>query len=258
MAEKTIIKIKEEPIIIRMSKQGMAGRPGPAGVKGDNGTSWELSLVMEGTTGTCTMRLYKDGILCNQEMHYAYVQVLYLDASGFVPADELCSIFSGTYTFEYADVQSIFVTIFEDSFMQRVLTSKSINNGRSATVRVGNVQSGAQASVTNVGTALDAEFDFVLPKGDAATVSVGSVQTGLPGTNASVVNSGTGKDAVFDFVIPQGNNGDGYMGAQYDGTQEGVVLEVSENMLSDMAFVDDAPNDGNIYARKNKQWVRIN
>ena len=44
-------------------------------------------------------------------------------------------------------------------------------------------------------------------KGDSATVEVGTVTTGAPGTNASVTNVGTGTDAIFNFVIPRGNTG---------------------------------------------------
>ena len=43
--------------------------------------------------------------------------------------------------------------------------------------------------------------------GSAATVRVGTVTTGDPGTSAAVVNSGTEQDAVFDFTIPQGSTG---------------------------------------------------
>ena len=42
------------------------------------------------------------------------------------------------------------------------------------------------------------------PAGEAATIQIGSVETGAPGTPASVVNSGTETHAVLDFVIPQG------------------------------------------------------
>lgn len=45
-------------------------------------------------------------------------------------------------------------------------------------------------------------------KGDAATISVGTVTTGEAGTSASVTNSGTSTDAVFDFIIPKGQKGD--------------------------------------------------
>ena len=43
--------------------------------------------------------------------------------------------------------------------------------------------------------------------GEAATLNVGTVTTGEPGTDASVTNSGTEQAAVFDFVIPQGPTG---------------------------------------------------
>ena len=43
--------------------------------------------------------------------------------------------------------------------------------------------------------------------GAAATVTVGTVTTGAPGSAASVVNSGTESAAVLDFVIPRGQTG---------------------------------------------------
>jgi len=43
--------------------------------------------------------------------------------------------------------------------------------------------------------------------GDAATISIGSVTTGQPGTSADVSNSGTSSAAVFDFAIPRGEPG---------------------------------------------------
>ena len=43
--------------------------------------------------------------------------------------------------------------------------------------------------------------------GAAATIQVGTVTTGQPGSNASVTNSGTQNAAVFDFSIPQGAQG---------------------------------------------------
>lgn len=43
--------------------------------------------------------------------------------------------------------------------------------------------------------------------GDAATIAVGTVTTGAPGTSASITNVGTSSAAVFDFVIPRGDVG---------------------------------------------------
>lgn len=63
----------------------------------------------------------------------------------------------------------------------------------------------------------------------AATITVGTTTTGLPGTAASVTNSGTETDAVFDFVIPRGETGDqGPAGADgadgVDGTAATITI----------------------------------
>ena len=44
--------------------------------------------------------------------------------------------------------------------------------------------------------------------GTAATISVGIVSTGEPGTDAAVTNAGTSAAAVLNFVIPRGDKGD--------------------------------------------------
>lgn len=95
--------------------------------------------------------------------------------------------------------------------------------GAAATISVGTTttgQPGTNASVTNSGTSSAAVFNFTIPKGakgdpgdpgtpgSAATIAVGSTQTGNPGTSASVVNSGTSSAAVLDFTIPRGAKGD--------------------------------------------------
>ena len=45
------------------------------------------------------------------------------------------------------------------------------------------------------------------PKGDAATIALGSCATGEPGTEVVITNTGTSSAAVFNFVIPRGNDG---------------------------------------------------
>ena len=82
------------------------------------------------------------------------------------------------------------------------------DKGESATITIGNVESGEEAQVENVGSDTDAIFNFTFPRGEhgsAATIRVGSVQSG---ENASVFNSGTTSDAVFNFVLPKGEKGD--------------------------------------------------
>lgn len=46
-------------------------------------------------------------------------------------------------------------------------------------------------------------------KGEAATIEIGNVVTGTPGTDAKVENVGTANAAVFDFTIPRGAAGSG-------------------------------------------------
>lgn len=116
------------------------------------------------------------------------------------------------------------------------IPGKDGKDGASATVSVGTVTIGEpdEASVENVGTESAAVLDFVIPRGPAgptgpkgadgtngtngtngtdgapgaaATVTVGTVTTGEPGTAAQVTNSGTENAAVLDFVIPRGAQG---------------------------------------------------
>ena len=98
--------------------------------------------------------------------------------------------------------------------------------GPSGTVQVGTVTTldpGAQATVSNSGTSENAIFDFGIPRGEigatgstgpqgepglAATIQVGDVITGDPGTQAAVENTGSTTAAVLKFTIPQGLKGD--------------------------------------------------
>lgn len=45
-------------------------------------------------------------------------------------------------------------------------------------------------------------------QGPSGTIAIGTVSTGLPGSNASVENVGTSENAIFNFIIPQGAKGD--------------------------------------------------
>ena len=67
--------------------------------------------------------------------------------------------------------------------------------------------------------------------GAAATVTVGTVTTGEPGTDAIVTNSGTESAAVLDFTIPKGENGAGVP----DGGTVGQLLSKTE---SGTAWID--------------------
>lgn len=79
-------------------------------------------------------------------------------------------------------------------------------------------------------------------KGDAATVSIGTVTTGPAGSQASVTNSGTQYDAVLDFTIPRGSNGSGVP----PGGSAGQVLTKSSATSGDVSWqdVDGLPSGG--------------
>lgn len=103
--------------------------------------------------------------------------------------------------------------------------------GAAATITVGNVVTGdvgTNVSVVNSGTANAAVLDFTIPRGDkgekgdtgetgaqgiqgipgvAATINVGDVVTGAPGTSANVENVGDTTAAIFKFTIPRGDTG---------------------------------------------------
>lgn len=96
------------------------------------------------------------------------------------------------------------------------------NEGKAATIEVGTVttgEAGSNATVTNAGTTNAARFNFVIPRGDkgeagldgndgkAATIKLGTVTTGKPGTSVQITNSGSENAATFNFTIPRGETG---------------------------------------------------
>ena len=71
-------------------------------------------------------------------------------------------------------------------------------------VTIKDTDTGAVLIVTDAnGTTSQEIYD-----GEAATIDVGAVETGEPGTDASVTNSGTTSAAIFNFVIPRGDKGE--------------------------------------------------
>lgn len=80
------------------------------------------------------------------------------------------------------------------------------------------------------------------PAGQAATIQVGTVTTGEPGTNASVTNSGTSSAAVFDFVIPRGQDGSGGGGAagvsSFNGRTGAVVPQDGDYTAAQVGAAD--------------------
>ncbi|MBM6776022.1 collagen-like protein [Collinsella tanakaei] len=162
------------------------------------------------------------------------------------------------------------LTISEDGVLDAPYAAKgdkgdSGEPGAAATVGVGNVvtgDAGTNVSVVNSGTANAAVLDFTIPRGDkgdkgdtgdagpqgprgeqgpagaagkdgaAATIAIGDVSTGEPGTSVVVTNSGSASAAVLNFMIPKGAKGDtgaqgpqGLKGDKGDTGEQGVQGE---------------------------------
>ena len=86
------------------------------------------------------------------------------------------------------------------------------DDGKAATITIGNVTSGNVASVTNVGTSNAAKLNFVLPKGDPGTsiTSVSASATTIdPDSSASAsVSLNSSKTSLsLSFKIPRGQPG---------------------------------------------------
>ena len=96
-------------------------------------------------------------------------------------------------------------------------------DGQAATISVAStttLPAGSSATVTNVGTSSQASLAFGIPKGDkgdtgatgqdgdAATITVGQVETLAPNQPAYVNNVGTSSAAIFNIGIPQGQKGE--------------------------------------------------
>lgn len=79
-------------------------------------------------------------------------------------------------------------------------------------------------------------------QGPAATVNVGTTQTGEPGTEASVQNGGTTSAAVLNFTIPRGEKGD--TGAAGPGVSVGSG-EPSDPGQTGECYID--VSTGNLY-----------
>ena len=78
------------------------------------------------------------------------------------------------------------------------------------------------------------------PPGAAATVTVGTVTTGEPGTDAIVRNSGTENAAVLNFTIPRGETGTAGAGVP-DGGTVGQLLGKTE---TGTAWIDPPQSGG--------------
>lgn len=79
--------------------------------------------------------------------------------------------------------------------------------------------------------------------GAAATVTVGTVTTGEPGTDAAVTNTGTENAAVLDFVIPKGDPGNS------------SITEIEPGASQTHPYVINSISG--VFHCKNQGWVQV-
>ena len=76
-------------------------------------------------------------------------------------------------------------------------------------------------------------------EGKAATIEVGTVMTGEPGTEAIITNVGTGSAAVFNFTIPRGQKGEA--GADGKDGKDGTSVNINGSYESEEALKEAVP-----------------
>lgn len=95
--------------------------------------------------------------------------------------------------------------------------------------------SGVLSWTNKAGLANPASVNIKGAKGDtgtAATITIGSVTTGVAGSSANVTNSGTASNVVLDFTLPRGK----------DGKDGGVTVDAELNATSTNPIQNKAVN----------------
>ena len=85
--------------------------------------------------------------------------------------------------------------------------------------------------------------------GAAATVTVGAVTTGEPGTDAAVTNTGTANAAVLDFVLPKGEKG------EKGDPGNSSITEIEPGASQTQPYVINSISG--VYHCKNQGWVQV-
>ena len=191
--------------------------------------------------------LNHDGTAVDENMLYAFVPIVAI------------------YRAASADAEAAYIVTLDGT------TGAEGEAGKAATIQVGTVTTGAAgtaASVVNVGNENAAIFDFAIPAGatgkdgedgqdgKAATIQIGSVTTGEPGSDAQVSNGGSENAAVFNFVIPRGQQGKGFKVLGYYATLAALKSGVLNPETGDTYGVGTSePYDIYIYDSISLDWV---
>lgn len=108
---------------------------------------------------------------------------------------------------ESSDEYGILDELITEAQTAIAAAEKATSSASAAASSANKAASSANAAATAANDAAENLQEKVDAGDFTASVTVGTVTTGNPGTQASVVNSGTDKDAVLDFTIPRGDTG---------------------------------------------------
>lgn len=171
---------------------GAKGETGAAGTNGTNGTNGVSPTITVNAVSTLAagQNAYVTNIGTSQNV------ILSIGIPRGAQGERGAGINLGAAFDTLADLQTAFPTGTTTAHVVNATGALYIWDG-SAWVDAGTVQ-GAKGDA-----------------GEAATITVGTTQTGAAGTNAEVINSGTASAAILNFTVPKGDKGDtGAQGAQ--------------------------------------------
>lgn len=138
-------------------------------------------------------------------------------------------------------------------------TQAATAQANAATSAANNAANTANGAANGANTAAAAannaaeELQEKVNAGDfSASITVGTVTTGEPGSQASVTNSGTNKDAVLDFTIPRGNTG------EIENLNEQPIANViDKNHLNSMSVIPVAAFMWGNWNNSNQKYLKI-
>lgn len=138
----------------------------------------------------------------------------------------------------------------------RTYRDNAKNYSENVNVFIPSVSSAGVLSWTNkAGLTNPASVNIKGAKGDAGTaasITIGSVTTGVAGSNASVTNSGTDSNAVLNFMLPRGKDGkdggitvdEALSDTSINPVQNKVVKAAIDSVAASVPTkVSDLPND---------------